>query len=97
MEAFVVTGGTYVYGSYPHLDGLYREQASELDKKKRDAILQRLQQLLHEKTGYAPIWELAFLNGVWARASRSRDSASSRVTRIPHRTRTSGSRNRSIT
>src|SRR6185436_5082946 len=59
MEAFVVSGGTYVYGTYPDLDGLYREQASELDKKKREAVLHRLQQVLHEKVVYAPIWELA--------------------------------------
>ena len=71
LEAFVVTGGTYVYGSYPDLDGLYREQASELDVKKREAILHRLQQLLHEKTVYAPIWELAFLNGVGPRVEES--------------------------
>ena len=71
MEAFVVTGGAYVYGSYPDLDGLYREQASELDKKKREAILQKMQQLLHEKAVYAPIWELAFLNGVGPRVEES--------------------------
>src|SRR5213594_3036954 len=34
IEAFVVGGGTYVYGSYPDIDGLFREQASELDPKK---------------------------------------------------------------
>ncbi len=71
MEAFVVTGGTYVYGSYPDLDGLYREQASELDRTKRAAILQKMQQLLHEKAVYAPIWELAFLNGVGPRVDES--------------------------
>jgi peptide/nickel transport system substrate-binding protein len=71
MEAFVVSGGTYVYGSYPDLDGLYREQASELDQKKREAILQRMQQLLAEKVVYAPIWELAFLNGIGPRVAES--------------------------
>jgi peptide/nickel transport system substrate-binding protein len=71
MEAFAVAGGTYVYGSYPDLDGLYREQASELDQKKREAILHKMQQLLHEKAVYAPIWELAFLNGVGPRVEES--------------------------
>ena len=71
MEAFVVTGGTYVYGSYADLDGLYREQAAELDRKKREATLQRMQQLLAEKAVYAPIWELAFLNGVGPRVQES--------------------------
>jgi peptide/nickel transport system substrate-binding protein len=71
MEAFVVSGGTYVYGSYPDLDGLYREQASELGQKKREEILHRMQQLLHDKAVYAPIWELAFLNGVGPRVAES--------------------------
>jgi peptide/nickel transport system substrate-binding protein len=71
MEAFVVSGGTYAYGSYPDLDGLYREQADELDRKKREAILHRMQQLLHDKVVYAPIWELAFLNGVGPRVEES--------------------------
>jgi peptide/nickel transport system substrate-binding protein len=71
MEAFVVSGGTYVYGTYPDLDGLYREQAAEPDRKKREAILHRMQQLLHDKLVYAPIWELAFLNGVGPRVEES--------------------------
>ncbi|HXU91185.1 MAG TPA: ABC transporter substrate-binding protein [Methylomirabilota bacterium] len=71
MEAFVVTGGTYVYGTYPDLDGLYREQASELDQKKRETILQRMQQLLQDRAVYAPIWELAFLNGVGPRVQEA--------------------------
>jgi peptide/nickel transport system substrate-binding protein len=71
MEAFVVSGGTYVYGTYADLDGLYREQAAELDRKKREAMLQRMQQLLSDKVVYAPIWELAFLNGVGPRVQES--------------------------
>ncbi|HYE90584.1 MAG TPA: ABC transporter substrate-binding protein, partial [Terriglobales bacterium] len=71
LEAFVVAGGSYVYGAYPDIDGLFREQASELDRKKREEILHRLQQLLHEKAVYAPIWELAFLNGVGPRVAES--------------------------
>ncbi len=71
LEAFVVTGGTYVYGSYSDIDGLFQEQAAELDRKRREAILHRMQQLVHEKVMYAPIWELAFLNGVGPRVQES--------------------------
>ena len=38
LEAFVVKGGAYVYGSYPDIDALFQEQAAELDRKKREAI-----------------------------------------------------------
>src|SRR5215813_5107710 len=71
LEAFVITGGTYVYGSYPDLDGLFREQAAETDAKRREATLQRIQQLVQERVIYAPIWQLAFLNGVGPRVGES--------------------------
>jgi peptide/nickel transport system substrate-binding protein len=71
IEAFVADGGQYVYGSYPDIDGLFREQAAELDRKKREAILHKIQQLIHEKVMYAPIWELGWLNGVGPRVAES--------------------------
>ena len=49
IEPFVVSSGAYAYGGYPDIDGLFREQAGELDPKKREAILHRIQQLIHEK------------------------------------------------
>jgi len=71
LEAFIAAGGAYVYGSYPDIDGLFGEQAAETDRKKREAILHRIQQLVHEKAMLAPIWELAFLNGVGPRVAES--------------------------
>ena len=71
LEAFVITGGTYVYGSYPDLDGLFREQAAEMDSKRREATLHKIQQLVQERAVYAPIWQLAFLNGVGPRVGES--------------------------
>jgi extracellular solute-binding protein (family 5) len=37
IEAFVAAGGAYVYGSDPDIDGLFRAQASETDRKQREA------------------------------------------------------------
>jgi peptide/nickel transport system substrate-binding protein len=71
LENFVVTGGAYVYGTYPDLDGLFQEQAAELDRKKREAILVKIQQLVHDKAMFAPIWQLAFLNAVGTRVAES--------------------------
>src|SRR5689334_13911964 len=70
LAAFVVKGGSNVYGSYPEIDELYPKQANELDPKKREAILYRMQQLVHEKAIYAPIWQLAFLSGVGSRVGK---------------------------
>ena len=71
LASFVVKGGPYVYGSYPDIDELYLRQADELDKRKRGAILAKMQQLVHEKSVYAPIWQLGFLNGVGPRVGES--------------------------
>src|SRR5438067_22392 len=71
IEAFVITGGIRSYGGYPDIDGLFREQAVELDPKKREALLHRIQQLMHERVMFAPILEPAFLSGVGARVEES--------------------------
>jgi peptide/nickel transport system substrate-binding protein len=71
IEAFVASGGTYVYGGYADIDGLFREQAAELDAKRREATLHRIQQLIHEKVLVAPIWLNAGLNGVGPRVEES--------------------------
>lgn len=71
LASFVVKGGAYVYGSYPDIDELFAKQADELDHKKRSAILDRMQQLVDEKAMFAPIWQLAFINGVGPRVAES--------------------------
>jgi peptide/nickel transport system substrate-binding protein len=71
IEAFVASTGAYAYGSYSDIDGLFQEQAAEIDVKRREATLHRIQQLVHEKVMYAPIWQLAFLNGVGQRVRES--------------------------
>jgi len=71
LDAFVAAGGTFTYGSYPDIEGLIREQAGELDLKRREATLQRIQQLIHDKTMFAPIWQPAFINGYGPRVAES--------------------------
>ena len=71
LASFVVKGGAFVYGSYPDIDELYPKQADELDHEKRAAILDKMQQLVHDKAIYAPIWQLGFLNGVGSRVGQS--------------------------
>ena len=71
LESFVAKGGTYVYGSYPDIDALFQEQATELDRNRREAILHKIQQLIHERTIYAHLWQLAFINGAGPRVGES--------------------------
>jgi peptide/nickel transport system substrate-binding protein len=81
LSAFVVKGGAYVYGNYPDIDELYPQQADELDTKKRAAILEKMQRLVHEKAMFAPLWELAFLNGVGPRVA---DPAIGKIAGFPY-------------
>ena len=71
LETFVVAGGAYVYGSYPEIDSLFKDQAAEMDRKKREALLHKIQQIVYEKTMFIPIWELAFINGQGPRVQES--------------------------
>jgi peptide/nickel transport system substrate-binding protein len=71
IEAHLVKGGVFSYGSYPDIDALYQQQAGELDRSRREAILFKIQQLMVERTIYAPIWQLAFINGVGSRVGES--------------------------
>ena len=71
LDAFVAAGGVYEYGSYPDIEALLKDQRNELDRKKREAMLHKIQQLVHEKAMFAPIWELAFMNGHGPRLAES--------------------------
>ena len=71
LGAFVVGGGTYAYGSYPDIDDLFKKQAIELDQKVRGETLAKIQQIVYERTVIAPIWQLAFINGVGSRVGES--------------------------
>jgi peptide/nickel transport system substrate-binding protein len=71
LQAFVVKGGTYVYGSYPDIDALFDQQGAELDANKRTAMLDKIQQLVNERTIYAHLWQLAFINGAGPRVGES--------------------------
>jgi peptide/nickel transport system substrate-binding protein len=71
LDAFVAGGGLFTYGTYPDIEGLIREQSTELDRGKREAILHRVQQLIHEKVMYAPLMEPAILAGYGPRVAES--------------------------
>jgi peptide/nickel transport system substrate-binding protein len=67
LEQYAVTGGRYVYGTYPEVDGLYGEQAKEMNPRVRQQILHKMQQVIHEQVMFGPVIEPAFLNGVGPR------------------------------
>jgi len=71
LEMLAVKGGAYAYGNYPDLDELFQKQEAELDPKRREEILHKMQQIIYDRTMYAPIWQLAFINGHGPRVAES--------------------------
>ena len=71
LEAYLASSGTFAAGGAPDLDGLLREQGTELDRARREAILHRVQQQIHERAMFAPLYDLAFVNGVAPRVEES--------------------------
>jgi peptide/nickel transport system substrate-binding protein len=67
LEAFVISTGTYAYGGYPDIDELFRQQAQERDRAKREALVHRIQRLMYERVTHAPIFEPATLHGIGPR------------------------------
>ena len=71
MEQLLIGGGILAHGSYADIDGLFREQTTELDRKRREATLHRIQQLVYDKVVVAPIYEVTGMNGVGSRVEEA--------------------------
>jgi len=71
LEPFVVSWGQFARISYPDIDALFKQQSAERDRQKREALLHEIQRLMHERAMYAPLYELAWPNGVGPRVAES--------------------------
>jgi peptide/nickel transport system substrate-binding protein len=61
LEAFVYSKGAQSYLKDPEIDQWYEQQVGERDRTKRQALLHKIQQKLHDEARFIPIWELGFL------------------------------------
>jgi peptide/nickel transport system substrate-binding protein len=71
VENYFVSSGAYSAGGQPDIDELFQQQARELDRKKRGAVLAKIQKLAHERVLFLPIYALFFNNGVGPRVQES--------------------------
>ncbi|HYE89442.1 MAG TPA: ABC transporter substrate-binding protein [Terriglobales bacterium] len=69
MSEVIPTTGSHAYGGYPDIDELYRQQSVEMDRKKREAMLHRIQQLVYDRVRYAPIFEYVWPSGIGPRVA----------------------------
>jgi len=71
IENFVISNASYATGGYPDIDDLFRQQAQERDRKKREALLHQIQRLMHERVMYGGIFEPATLHGIGPRVEEA--------------------------
>jgi peptide/nickel transport system substrate-binding protein len=71
IEAFVLSTSPYATGGYPDIDDLFRVQAQERDRKRREAMLHQIQRLMHERVMFGPIFEPAILHGIGPRVDEA--------------------------
>jgi len=69
ISEVIPSDGAYAYGGYPDVDALYKQQAAETDKKKREAILHRIQQIVADRVRLAPIFEYIWPSAVGPRVA----------------------------
>jgi peptide/nickel transport system substrate-binding protein len=71
IETFIYSKGGQSWIKDPEIDAWYDEQAVELDRKKREALLHKIQQKVYDEARFIPIWELGFLCASGPRAAVS--------------------------
>jgi peptide/nickel transport system substrate-binding protein len=64
LSELVPAEGQFAYGAYPDIEALYRQQARETDRKKREAMMRQVQQMLTERVAFAPIYDYVWPSGV---------------------------------
>jgi peptide/nickel transport system substrate-binding protein len=69
MSQYVPSDGTYAYGGWPELDALFKQQSRETDRKKREALLHQIQQMLTERMRFAMIYDYVWPSGVGPRVA----------------------------
>ncbi|HYR40472.1 MAG TPA: ABC transporter substrate-binding protein [Methylomirabilota bacterium] len=67
LESFVTKNGAFAFGALPEVDDLFRRQAREMDRKKREALLFQMQRILNEQTTQAAVYHLGFPTGLGPR------------------------------
>jgi peptide/nickel transport system substrate-binding protein len=71
LESLATGKGALSYGSIPEVESLFQAQLQELDRKKREDMLARIQKILQERMVFAPIWENGFIRAYGPRVEEA--------------------------
>jgi peptide/nickel transport system substrate-binding protein len=67
LEQVAVSTGISAYGGYPDIDELFKQQEVETDRSKREALVHKMQQLIHERRMFVPIFLFVWPSGIGPR------------------------------
>ncbi len=77
VEALATKEGRYAYGVLPEVEDLFQRQAKEIDRKKREELLQQIQRILHDRV------DLRADLGEWIHSRRGPQVEEPALTLIP--------------
>ena len=67
MSEVIPSEGSFAYGGWPDVDALYKQQARETDRRKREALLYQIQQIVYDRVRIAPIFQYIWPSGIGPR------------------------------
>ena len=67
----VTSEGAYARGADPDVEALFKQQARETDKKKREAMLHQIQQILYDRARFGPLYEFIWPSGIGPRVAEA--------------------------
>ena len=67
MSEVIPSEGSFAYGGWPDVDALYKQQARETDRRKREALLHQIQQIVYDRVRIAPIFQYIWPSGIGPR------------------------------
>jgi peptide/nickel transport system substrate-binding protein len=71
LEEVVVSTGTFAYGGYPDIDELFKQQDVETDHNKREALVHKIQELVHERVQFVPLFLFVWPSGLGPRVEEA--------------------------
>src|SRR3989454_7904001 len=69
LADLVPSDGAFTRGADADVEALYRQQGRETDRRKREALLHQMQQLLYERVRFGPLWEVIWPSGIGPRVA----------------------------
>jgi peptide/nickel transport system substrate-binding protein len=67
ISEVIPSEGSFAYGGWPDVDALYKQQARETDRRKREALLHQIQQIVYDRVRIAPIFQYIWPSGIGPR------------------------------